>query len=349
MQRYRVAVIGLGRIASTIDDEVVGKLSSVMLPYSHTAAYVEVPRVELVAGADPLPEKREAFAQRWGCGALYDDYRAMLSAERPDIVSVCTRTEDRCEAVLACAEAGVKAIYAEKPLAISLAEADQMVAACAARGVVFAVGCSRRWDPWHVRAKELVDEGMIGQRLNVAGFLNCGLSHNGSHLIDIVRFHAGNAAVSYVFGDMVSDEAAAEDKDLSGNGYLHFANGVTGWIRATNCGALGGVEVDILGASGRLRGLGNGIDWELWRKVDDDRLAGYAKASFPRPQRLLSAQASAVWDLVHCLDDGAQPHCTGEDGRAALEIAIALRQSHRERARIDLPLADRSLQMLPHA
>jgi len=348
MQRYRVAVIGLGRIASTIDDEVVGKVSSVMLPYSHTAAYVEVPRVELVAGADPLADKREAFSARWDCPAVYDDYRAMLAAEQPDIVSVCTRTEDRCEAVLACAEAGLKAIYAEKPIAISLADADRMVETCAERNVILAIGCSRRWDPWHVRAKELVDDGLIGERLNVSGFLNCGLSHNGSHLIDIVRYHAGNAPVEYVFGDMVSDEAAAEDKDLSGNGYLHFSNGVTGWIRATNCGGLG-FEVDVVGTSGRIRSLGNGLDWELWKKADDDRLAGYARSPFPRPQRLLSAQANAVWDLVKCLDEGGQPHCTGEDGRAALELAIALRQSHRERARIDLPLADRSLRMLPHA
>lgn len=348
MQRYRVAVIGLGRIASTIDDEVVGKVSSVMLPYSHTAAYVEEPRVELVAGADPLAEKRSAFAARWGCGAVYDDYQAMLAAERPDIVSVCTRTEDRVDAVLACAAAGVKAIYAEKPIAVSLAEADRMVEGCAAHGAILAIGCSRRWDPWHVRAKELADDGLIGDRLNVAGFLSCGLSHNGSHLIDIVRYHAGNAPVSYVYGDMASDEAAAADQDLSGNGYLHFANGVTGWIRATNCGALG-FEVDILGSAGRIRGLGNGLDWELWKKADDDRLAGYARAPFPRPQRLLSAQANAVKDLVRCLDEGGQPHCTGDDGRAALEIAIALRQSHRERARITLPLADRSLRIVPHA
>jgi predicted dehydrogenase len=273
----------------------------------------------------------------------------MLEQERPDIVSVCTRTEDRCDVVLACAEAGVKSIYAEKPIAVSLADADRMVEVCAARGVAFAIGCSRRWDPWHVRAGELIDDGIIGERLNVAGFLSCGLSHNGSHLIDIVRFHAGNAPVEYVFGDMVSDAAAADDKDLSGNGYLHFANGVTGWIRATNCGGLGGIEVDVLGTAGRIRSLGNGIEWELWRKVDDDRLAGYARAPFPRPQRLLSAQANAVWDLVGCLDSGGQPKCTGEDGRAALEIAIALRQSHRERARIDLPLADRSLKIVPHA
>lgn len=350
MGRYRVGVIGLGRMASTIDDEVTGgKVSSVLLPYSHTGAYVAVPEVEVVAAADLLPDKREAFGQRWGVTALYEDYRDMLANEGLDLVSVCTRTFDRCEAVLACAEAGVKAIYAEKPIAVSLQDADTMVEACAAKSIPLAIGCSRRWDPWHQRARELTEEGWIGQRLNVTGMLSCGLSHNGSHLIDIVRYHAGNANVQYVFGDMVSDEAAAKDDDLSGNGYLHFDNGVAGWVRGTSCGRLGGVEVDLLGSEGRIRGLGNGLTWELYRKCDDDRLSGLASVAFPRPQRILAPNVNATYDLIHCLEQGGDPACSGKDGRAALEIAIALRESHRERARIDLPLADRTLQMVPHA
>jgi len=348
MANYRVAVIGLGRISSTIDDEVTGTHASGMLPYSHTASYMEVPEVTVVAGADVLPEKRAAYTERWGVRATYADYRDLLAQEKPDIVSVCTRTKDRCEAVLACAEAGVKAIFAEKPLAVSLAEADQMVAACEARDVVLAVGCTRRWDPWHQQSRRLVDDGLIGQRLHVTGMLQCGLSHNGSHLIDIVRFHAGNPAASYVFGDMVSDEAAASDDDLSGNGYIHFANGVIGWVRATNCGAVG-VEVDVLCQDGRIRGLGNGIDWEYWRKVDQDRLSGLALLPFPRPQRLVAAPVNAIRDIIGCIENGGSPQCSGRDGLAALEIAIALRESHRARARVDLPLADRSLKMVPAA
>lgn len=349
-RRYRVGVIGLGRMASTIDDEVTGgKVNSVMLPYAHTAAYMEVPEVEVVAGADPLPEKRAAYTERWGVRAVYEDYRDMLANEALDIVSVCTRTFERCEAVLACAEAGVKAIYAEKPIAVSLAEADRMVETCEAKGIPLAIGCSRRWDPWHMRARELVDMGLLGDRLNVSGMLHCGLSHNGSHLIDIVRYHAGNAAVEWVYGEMSSDEAAAGDDDLSGNGYLHFANGVTGWVRGLPCGRLGGVEVDILCAEGRIRGLGNGIEWELWRQQGDDRYSGLARMPFPRPQRLLAPNVNATRDIIACIEQGGDPHCSGKDGRAALEIAIAMRQSHRERARIDLPLADRSLKIVPHA
>ena len=65
MARYRVALIGLGRIASTIDDEVQG-YPSVLLPYAHMACYREIPAVEVVAGADgpkgpPPPQPRPVY------------------------------------------------------------------------------------------------------------------------------------------------------------------------------------------------------------------------------------------------------------------------------------------------
>src|SRR2546422_489204 len=56
MARYRVGLIGLGRIASTIDDEVQGR-PSILLPYAHMACYREIPAVEVVAGADPFAEQ----------------------------------------------------------------------------------------------------------------------------------------------------------------------------------------------------------------------------------------------------------------------------------------------------
>jgi len=87
MARLKVAVIGLGRIASTIDDETE-KYDGNHLPYSHIACYRDVPDVEIVGMADTWEEQREAARQRWGLDALYADYRQMLEETRPDIVSV---------------------------------------------------------------------------------------------------------------------------------------------------------------------------------------------------------------------------------------------------------------------
>jgi predicted dehydrogenase len=317
--RYRVAVIGLGRIASTIDDEVAG-YSAVMLPYAHMACYQEVPEVEVVAAADPYPEQRAAFRQRWGVDRLYADYHELLEKEKPDIVSVATSAKPRPGIVVDCARAGVRAIYAEKPIALSLAEADAMVAACREQRVVLAIGCTRCWDAYWNKARELIDGGEIGQILQVTAYGMAGLSHNGSHLLTLVRYLAGGQ-VRWVFGEMESDEKAASDDDLMGNGYLAFDNGVRAFIRTCPVGGANW-EVEVIGESGRLRSLANGAEFEWWQ-VTGGRRTEVLRRIFPRPQRIQSPGVRAIQDLITCLETGKEPNCSGDDARAALEVAIA--------------------------
>ena len=136
MGKYRVGIIGLGRMGSTIDDE-----GHSQLPYSVAASCAASPRLETVAGADILPDKREAFGERWGVGALYDDFAEMVEEERPDLVAVCTaaclpkpanrapdkafRGDSHAELTVALAEAGVPMLYVEKAMASSMGAADR--------------------------------------------------------------------------------------------------------------------------------------------------------------------------------------------------------------------------------
>jgi predicted dehydrogenase len=341
MHRYRTAIIGLGRIASTIDDEVQGN-PAVMLPYSHMACYAAVPEIEVVAGADPYDEQREDFRRRWGVEHLYADYREMLETERPEIVSVATSAKPRPGIVADCAKAGVRLIFAEKPLAFSLAETDAMIAVCREHGVKLAVGCTRRWDPYWSVAHDLIESGAIGQVLQVNGYGNAAISHNGSHLIDLVRFLAGGN-VEWVVGEMESDEKANADDDLKGNGYLAFDNGVRAFVRTWPSGAAEW-NFEVIGETGRLRSVGNGSEIEWWQIAPHEGWGNIVRRPFPRPQRIQSPGVRAVYDFITCLETDKQPTCSGEDGRAALEVAIGLRESHRRgHCRVDLPLADRSL------
>ena len=338
MKRYRAAIIGLGRISSTIDDEVQGN-SAVMLPFSHMACFRAVPDVEVVAGADPHPTQREDFSGRWGVGSVFADYREMLERERPEIVSVATSAKPRPGIVIDCARAGVRAILAEKPLAPSLAEADAMVAACREHGTVLAVGCTRRWDAYWNAAKELIERGELGRILQVNAFGQSALSHNGSHLMDLVRYLAGGE-VSWVVGEMESDEKAAGDDDLMGNGYLAFDNGVRAFVRSLPSGAANW-QFEVIGETGRFRSTANGTEIEWWTTMPDGTPA---RRVFPRPQWIESMGVRLVRDLIACIETDKAPNCRGEDGVAVLELAIALRASHRHgNCRVDLPLADRSL------
>jgi predicted dehydrogenase len=339
MSRYRVGIIGLGRISSTIDDEVQGH-PAIMLPYAHTACFREVPEVEVVAGADPYESQREAFGERWGIQHLYGDYREMIQEQQLDIVSIATSAKPRPEIVKTVAAMGVRAIYAEKPIAFTLAEADDMVRACAEHNVVLAVGCTRRWDPWWAMARHIIAEGQIGTVLQINAHGEAAISHNGSHLIDLVRFLVGDEDISWVFGEAESDEAAGADDDLRMNGYIAFANGTRAFLRTWPSGA-SNWTVDIIGETGTLRATGNGSDIEWWQPADRGILT---RRPIPRPQRIESPGVRAVRDLVACIETGRKPECDGEDGIAALETAIALRESHRQGGcRVALPITDRTL------
>ncbi len=340
MKKYRAGVIGCGRMGSTIDDEMIG--SNWFMPHSHAASYQEAEKTELVAAADIDEAKLQAFSQRHRVTAIYTDYEEMLAKAHLDVVSVTTKTVLKPEIVINAARAGVKGIYCEKPIANILREADEMVAVCREFDVKFAINASLRWEVFYSKAKELIEQGVIGKLSSIVAYSVGALSHMGSHLLDIVQFYAG-ADADWVAGHMDSEEGAASDNDLTGSGYICFKNGVRAFVNMSG-GKCVTRELDLVGDKGRIRAL-NDTRFELW--VRDG--GGLVMREFPRPQWIKGADVQAVEDIANCIENGGQPKCSGEDGKAALEIAIALRESHRRTARIYLPLEDRNLAMISGA
>jgi len=349
----RAAVIGLGRMGSTYDEEV-GTFSRWRPPHAHAACYRAVPAVQLVAGSDPHEGQRHAFARKWDIdGAhLYADHREMLAREQPDIVSICTSARPRASILKDVLEAGagVRAIWAEKPISLSLFEADAMVEGCRRAGVLLAVGASRCWDATYNRMRELIDLGEIGDVLQVNGYLRCQLSHNGSHLLTLVSYLAGGPAARCVAvsGQVETDDTAGDDDDFAGTGFLQFENGAQAYVRTTPCGGADR-EVEVIGTHGRMRAIADADEVELW-KLSPATLPGRrpepARHVFPRPIAAETANVRTVRDIVQALGTGQEPRCNGEAARQALEIAIAIRESHRQGGvRITLPLPDRSLRI----
>ena len=338
-QRYRAAIVGLGRISTMIDDEVVGN-PYLLLPMSHMGSYEAVQEVDFAGGADPYEEQREAFSRKHGVTNLYSDYREMLETERPDIVSICTSARPRADIVttIAAMDVGVKAIWAEKPISMSLEEADAMVEACRDAGIVLAVNCARRWDAWYSKARELIDDGTIGEVMQVTVYQVGNLSHN-SHMLNLARFLAGGSGrVEWVFGDL-NDETAAgphEDDDRGGISYLAFENGVRALVRQDRWRYC---EAEVVGTEGRIRVLNDTQDMELWVRDGED---GLSRRLFPRRQKIESATVRAVRDIMHCIETGDEPVSSGEDGRHDLEVAVAVRESHRKGVKVALPIEDRT-------
>ncbi len=348
MATLKAAVIGLGRIASTIDEEL-GPFDGVEFPYGHVPCYMAVPEVEIVGLSDTWVEQREAARAKWGVDALYADYRQMLEETRPDIVSVCTSAKPRGAILREIAEGGygVRGIWAEKPITLSLAEADAAIAACDAAGIALAVNCTRRWRDDYRQALALVRQGVIGDLCSVDSRASCGLSHNGSHLITTLTMFVNGRAVSVVGDAQLDDDNP--DHDFAGAGLIQFPGKVRGYVRAYGNGPNEGSH-DVVGERGMIRIMNDARAVEVWTSAETlagheqlrDRRA-FTRRDFPPPTRRRSGGVNAVYNLMACMESGDDPHCSGRDAREALDIAIGIRESERRGNQpVDLPMADRS-------
>ena len=110
MPKYKVAVIGCGGIGQ-----------------KHAQGVVGLDSAEVVAGCDISQETSTAFKEKWDGQwsniSLYTDYKAMLDKEKPDVVTIATPDNRHADLVVDAANAGVKGIFCEKPLATSLSDA----------------------------------------------------------------------------------------------------------------------------------------------------------------------------------------------------------------------------------
>ena len=349
MSRYRAAVIGLGRMGSTFDEEIP-KYGGLALPHSHIGSFVAVPEVELVGLADTWEEQREAARQKWSFDAIYADYRQMLEETRPEIVSVCTSAKPRADILLAIANGGygVKAIWAEKPITFSLEQADRVVEACRREHISLAMNASRCWAHSYQQALEIVKDGIIGDLLDVRVIAAGNVSHMGSHYFTNLTMFV-DARASWVVGEAESDEAVAGDYDFQAAGYIGFPHGVRGYFRSMSDNPTGW-SVDVTGTRGMIRMMNDGSTNEVWTVEDPlpgQRRQAPARRFFPPARTQRSMGIGVVHDLMHCIETGDETRCGGEDAREALEIAIATRESHRRgNLRVDLPLEDRSLQII---
>jgi predicted dehydrogenase len=337
-QRLRCAIIGCGRMGSTIDDELPRWAPSTK-PYAHAARYAAVPDTVVVAACDADAAKRQAFGERWHINALYAEVEEMMRQEQPDLVSICTHTAVRHEVALQVIAHSPRAIFLEKPLAETLRQCDDIIAGCRAGGIVGAVNCSRRWEPAWTRARELVHEGIIQSLQCVMAFCGGGLSHMGSHLLDLVRYLVADAPAEWVSGH-VPGLATEDERDLGGLGLIEFAGPIHAYVNMLDARAVG-VEVTLLGAEGRIQIGDNGNCRQLW--VNSEAPLGrrvLGEVPFPDPHEMPDMGTMSVMDIVRCVRESGKPRCAIEDGRAALELALALRHSERTGARVPLPYPD---------
>jgi predicted dehydrogenase len=317
---YRAAIIGCGMIGSEFDDDP--RVNGI---YSHAGAYASCPETSLVAICDSDANKVEHCGQRWNVPARYRDSKQMLAEQRLDIVSICTPDETHYDLICAAiATPGVRAVLAEKPLSLELDQTRQVVGLANARGIVLAVNYSRRYAPSHIRLKEFLSSGGIGEIQTVSGFYTKGLLHNGTHWFDLARFLVGE--VVRVWGVDVRKENSL---DPTLDAFLDFECGASAYLHGCDKTAFSLFEMDLIGTNGRVRVIESGQTIEFFTVVDDSRFTGYKSLMEKNKisDGLHNELLYVVEDVVRCLNESGQPRCSGADGVETLRIALAVRES----------------------
>jgi predicted dehydrogenase len=126
-------------------------------------AYTRHPDCEVIGLVDRAGDRRQMFADQYGIKKVYNGLEDLLAEDLPDIVSAVIPVESNPETVIACAEAGVKVISCEKPMAVTLSDADAMVRICRERGSVFSCGSVYADVPGHSDALDRVRAGFLGR------------------------------------------------------------------------------------------------------------------------------------------------------------------------------------------
>ncbi len=340
MQRYRAALVGCGRMGAFIDNEVAGRSTSV-LPYSHAAGYEACDRTDLVAGSDMRSDVLDMFGERYGVGPehRYTSHEDLILNERPDILSIATQPHHRAAVALFAIEHGVKALYVEKPLCASMAEADALRKAIADNNVIVNMGTNRRWHPGFAAMRAAIASGDHGDLVTLATFHRATLFNTDSHWIDTLCFLNGDAPAVWVQAYMPDgDDAIQGDRvvaDPSCQGTIAFANGVVAHLIATP----GAPRHHAWCESAELVATASDSRFEVHRDGGATSTLDYTPAS---------ATLRLIEDLVHALDSGEQPRGGIEAAYANTELLFALLESQRQGgARVALPLVDSPLVFAP--
>ena len=312
----RAAVVGCGQIAP-----------------DHLSAFQESGVASVVAVSDLRPSALASVLVGYPNARAFRDYRAMLAEMRPELVSICTWPQHHLDIVRAAAEQGVKGILCEKPMALRMSEVDAMNDACRAKGVKLAIGHQYRFHPYFVHAARVVAGGELGKLVEVRGNIKDSVANNGPHLIDTIRFLLGDRPalrVRATFERKGNKQNRGWPVEDGARGELTFDGGVEVKL------ALGDFspsffDIEVIGERASLKVNLDGVwvDGKMALSQDSDA-AWYAcrRAQFTEFVQWARGRSASY-------------AANGETAARSAELVLAMYESGRLGAPVDLPLANK--------
>ena len=346
MEKTKVAVFGAGFIANI-----------------HLESYTRfVHDAEVVAIYGRTKERAEALALQYGVPGIYDDMDQLLEECEVDVVDICVPNYLHHDVCMKAATHG-KHVICEKPLAMTLEEADEMIEACESRGLKLMYAEELCFAPKYERVRQMVEQGAVGD----VYMLKQGEKHDGPHskwfysketagggvMMDMgchalawFRWMNRGVAVKNVYADMKTVfHKAITDCDDNAICIVEFENGVTG-IAETSWAKPGGMDdrIEIYGNKGVVyadlfRGnsaLTYSTDGYGYAAEKAGSTKGWTFTIFE--EAFNQGYPQELAHFIECVRTGAEPKVTAKDGREVLKMIYAAYESARTGAKVSLPM-----------
>lgn len=323
---WRIGVIGLGGIS-----------------YAHIPAYQDA-GMNVVAGADIDPARREEAQQKFGIPKLYADYRDLIGDPDVEIISLVTQPTLREEVVAACAAAG-KPIQTEKPFALDVATCERMVAIAAAANLPLGVSQNYRWHKNAFIASGLIQGGWVGKpylvSIEVYGTQDKDLATHpyystcedfltiqwNTHLADLVRGWMGRDPLRVSTRTSRMDGQAFRSDNLLVS-LVDFGPGATGHILHSELHR-GGLSENCV----RIEGDAGTLKFPLWGEgsiqLRSDRVGAELVEVASGSDDYLSSFCGPMADFLINIEQGTEPTVSGRRNLATIRQVLAEDQSTR--------------------
>ena len=320
----KIGIIGLGRLG-----------------YEHAKnIHYNIPSAELFAVCSVVDKELERAKNDFNPPVATNDYNELFRLKELDAVVVATNSQTHCEVICEAVKAGVKKIYTEKPIGMSLDELNKIKDAVESeKDILFQVGYNHRFDKNLVEAHQKVSEGYIGKPILIriesrdqagieefivkfspssGGFIADMMTHD----YDTARWFTGSEAETiYGFGDVYAYEGLKACGDMDNTAILmKFKNGVMVMLTASRNSAYGyHAPMEIFGTEGSIKIGDYSYNSKNTYMNKDGVVRNCSEWFFEYWQDTYLAEME---DFVSCVREGREPKVKLEDGYKAVEWAI---------------------------
>ncbi|MCX6723790.1 MAG: Gfo/Idh/MocA family oxidoreductase [Candidatus Staskawiczbacteria bacterium] len=309
--KLNAAIIGAGNIGAFYDNPSSRNI------LTHAHAYTNHPGFKLVGFVDNDIKKAEQAAKIWG-GSSAKTISELRKNIKIDVVSICAPDEEHYKILKETAKTDILGGIIEKPLTDSLEDSRKIIGSEFFKSRKFLVNYTRRFVPEFHDLKKMIAGGKYGKFLTGNGVYGKGFLHNGSHLIDLLRYFFGEIKNK----KMISEIYDFSRKDPTVSAVLKLRNGKEILLNAIDSRHFTIFELDLFFEKARIRIINNGFEMREYFLSDDATFKGYKNVSLGKTTKTSMGKALyyAVDNLYDAIIRGGNLICDIKDGYEAQKI-----------------------------